>query len=254
MDKEKVAIFVDYAYLNRDVRGKGYHFDYQNVLDYMGEGRMLSDAYGYVFINPRSEHRLDRDIEELWRAGYMVQTKMGSINGGLYHCNFEVEITMDVLRVVQQVKPDIIVLVTDDTDFVPLIQEVRKAGVRVEVAGFEESVDEELVLKCSGFIDLGVYYESYLAAQKTEPSEEHLEKAYQDLIQSQENDLQEVLEEEAAVIREQEQETLLEGHEDDEMSVPPYDDVEDRSDESHKSDALKVAVFEQEGEESHGDY
>jgi hypothetical protein len=82
-----------------------------------------------------------------------------------------------------------------------------------------------------------------------------MEKAYQELIQSQENDLHEVFEEEAAVIRGQEEDALLEGdHEDDETSVPPYDSVDDRSDESNKSDELKVAVFENEGEEGHGDY
>src|SRR6266566_8531159 len=62
----------------------------------------------------------DGVIEELWRSGYIVNTKVGTIAGGTYKCNFDVEITMDILRVVYQVKPDIIVLASGDSDFVSL--------------------------------------------------------------------------------------------------------------------------------------
>jgi uncharacterized LabA/DUF88 family protein len=182
---EKVVFFLDYANINRAAREKRYRLDYQDLLNYVGEDRFLVDAYCYVPINPRNEHRLDGEIEELWRAGYLVTTKIGTIAGGTYKCNFDVEIAMDVLRVVYQVKPDIIVLASGDSDFVSLIQEVRKAGVRVEVAAFEETAGADVRLKCSGFIDLAVYYDAYLAAQSDEPGEESTEEQYKDLIQAQ---------------------------------------------------------------------
>jgi ABC-type branched-subunit amino acid transport system substrate-binding protein len=90
-----------------------------------------------------------------------------------------------VLKVVYQVRPDIIVLASGDADFVPLIQEVRKSGVRVEVAAFEEAAGAGTLLKCSGFIDLAVYYEDYLAAQNSEQNEDSIEEQYKNLIQSQ---------------------------------------------------------------------
>lgn len=189
MDKEKVVFFLDYANINRAAREKSYRLDYHDLLQYVDENRFLIDAHCYVPINPRSEHRLDGDIEELWRSGYIVTTKRGSIAGETYKCNFDVEITMDVLKVVYQVKPDIIVLATGDADFVTLIQEVRKSGVRVEVAAFPETAGRDILLKCSGFIDLDVYYEGYLAAQNGDQGEGGMEEQYTDLIQSQEDDL-----------------------------------------------------------------
>ncbi len=147
--------------------------------------RFLIDAYCYVPINPRNEHRLDGEIEDLWRSGYLVTTKVGNIAGGTYKCNFDVEITMDVVKAVYQVKPDIIVLASGDADFVPLIQEVRKAGIRVEVAAFVETAGAETLLKCSGFINLAVYYAGYLAAQASEADEERVAEPFDDLIQSQ---------------------------------------------------------------------
>jgi uncharacterized LabA/DUF88 family protein len=185
MEKEKVVFFLDYANINRAAREKRYRLDYHDLLQYVGEERFLIDAHCYVPINPRNEHRLDGEIEELWRSGYIVTTKMGTIAGGTYKCNFDVEITMDMLKAMYQVKPDIIVLASGDSDFVSLIQEVRKSGVRVEVAAFEETAGTDIMLKCSGFIDLAVYYEGHLAAQNGEQAENSIAEQYKNLIQSQ---------------------------------------------------------------------
>jgi len=189
MEKEKVVFFLDYANINRAAREKRYRLDYQDLLHYVGEGRFLLDAHCYVPINPRNEHRLDAVVEELWGSGYIVTTKMGTIAGGTYKCNFDVEITMDVLKVAYQMKPDIIVLASGDSDFTTLILEVRKSGVRVEVAAFPETAGAGILSKCSGFIDLAVYYDTYLAAQSEEPGEERIEEQYKDLIQSQNDEV-----------------------------------------------------------------
>ena len=190
MEKEKVVFFLDYANINRAAREKRYRMDYADLLHYAGEQRFLIEAYCYVPINPRNEHRLDGEIEELWRSGYIVNTKLGTIAGGTYKCNFDVEIAMDVLRVVYQVKPDILVLATGDSDFIPLIQEVRRAGVRVEVAAFVETAGTDILLKASGFINLAVYYESFLAAQDGDQRADSIEEEqFKDLIQAQTSDL-----------------------------------------------------------------
>lgn len=185
---EKVVFFLDYANVNRGAREKRLRMDYRDLLEYVGEDRFLVDAHCYIPINPRNEHRLDGVIEELWRAGYIVTTKVGTIAGGTYKCNFDVEITMDILKVVYQVKPDIIVLASGDSDFLALIQEVRKSGIRVEVAAFEETAGADIMSKCSGFIDLSVYYDSYLASLNGEQEEETLTDQYKDLIKSQNGD------------------------------------------------------------------
>jgi uncharacterized LabA/DUF88 family protein len=190
MEKEKVVFFLDYANINRAAREKRYRMDYAHLLHYVGEQRFLVEAYCYVPINPRNEHRLDGEIEELWRSGYIVNTKLGTIAGGTYKCNFDVEIAMDVLRVVYQVKPDILVLATGDSDFIPLIQEVRRAGVRVEVAAFVETAGTDILLKSSGFINLAVYYDNYLAAQDSDQRADSIEEEQlKELIQSQASEL-----------------------------------------------------------------
>ena len=192
-EKEKVVFFVDYTSIARAAREKRYHLDYDDLLHYIGEDRFLVDAYCYVPINPRNEHRLDGNIEELWRSGYIVTTKQGTVAGKTYLCNFAVEIAMDVYKVVQQIKPDILVLATSNLDFLALIQDVRKSGIRVEVAAFEETIPLDMQLKCSGFINLTEYYEGYLsaqlAAQHAVQEEDSVEEQYRSLVQVQERDM-----------------------------------------------------------------
>jgi hypothetical protein len=91
----------------------------------------------------------------------VVHTKVGTIRDNSYKCNLDIEITMDILRVGYQSKPEIIVLASGDIDFVPLILELRHNGIRVEVAALENTAAREIVLKCSGFISLDRYYEEY---------------------------------------------------------------------------------------------
>jgi uncharacterized LabA/DUF88 family protein len=254
MDKEKVVFFLDYANINRAAREKRLHLDYHDLLQYVGEQRFLLDAHCYVPINPRNEHRRDAVIEELWRSGYLVTTKMGTIAGGTYKCNFDVEITMDILKSISQMKPDIIVLASGDADFAPLIQEIRKSGVRVEVAAFEETAGADILLKCSGFIDLAMYYEGYLASQDDEKDEVERTEQYKDLIQSQngEQDGEHLVELDQGMIPlqeckldENEGPSLLDQGTD-ERPVSATDDKEELG--------LYVRIDEQKGDDSYGDH
>jgi len=173
---ERIVFFLDYANINRSAQDKGIQINYEHLLQYIAEGRFLIDAHSYVPIDPRNPHFMDRVIEELWSSGYIVNTKEGSIAGDNYKCDFDVEITMDILKVIYQVKPDIIVLGTGDSDFIPVVKEVRKSGFRIEIASFISSASRELILKCSGFISLDKYCEESLAEYDEEENPENIDE------------------------------------------------------------------------------
>lgn len=155
---EKIIVFNDYANSQRGFQGFGFQPDFGEVLDYLSDGRFLVEAHAYVPIDPRNPHGKDREIEDLWRCGYMVHSKVGMPAGDTYKCDFDVEITMDLMRAAEIARPDIVVLISGDKDFIPVILELRKRGIRVEVAAFPEiNAAREVMLKASGFIDLGEY-------------------------------------------------------------------------------------------------
>jgi len=163
MTKEKIVVFMDYANINRSACDNNYYLDYADLLEYLAGGRFLVDAHCYVPIDPRNEHKLDKEILHLWNSGYLVNTKVGKIIGDSYKCDFDIELTMDLLRIAYQVKPDIIVLASGDIDFIPVILELRRNGIRVEVASFERAISNDVLQKASGFINLDTYYNEYLS-------------------------------------------------------------------------------------------
>jgi len=157
---ERIVIFNDYANTNAAFKQYKVEPDYGNLMDYISDGRFMVEAHAYVPIDPRNPNVRDRDIERLWGDGWLVHTKLGSFAGETYKCDFDVEITLDLMRTAEIVKPDIIVLLSGDKDFIPVILELRKRGIRVEVAAFPTiNAAREVILKASGFIDLSQYVE-----------------------------------------------------------------------------------------------
>jgi uncharacterized LabA/DUF88 family protein len=167
---EKIIVFNDYANSQRGFQEYGCRPDCGDLLDYLAEGRFLVEAHAYVPIDPRHPTGRDGEIESLWQAGYLVHQKVGTPAGDGYKCDFDVEITLDLMRAAEIARPDIVVLASGDKDFVPAVLELRKRGIRVEVAAFPRlNAARELVLKASGFIDLGLYVDELLEPPEQEP-------------------------------------------------------------------------------------
>ena len=97
---------------------------------------------------------MDYEIQQLWDQGFIVKSKVGTIAGNSYKCDFDVEITLDMVRASFDMRPDLVVLVSGDSDFMPVVLELRNKGIRVEVAAFGHSMSGLLRHRCSGYINL----------------------------------------------------------------------------------------------------
>lgn len=155
---ERIVIFNDYANIEASFQQQGHRLDQADLLDYLSEGRFLVEAHVFVPIDPRNPRGRDAVIENLWGFGYLVHDKIGTPVGDSYRCNFDVEITLELMRTAEIVKPDIIVLLSGDKDLIPAILELRRRGIRVEIGAFPgHNAGQEIMLKGSGFIDLERY-------------------------------------------------------------------------------------------------
>ena len=168
----RVAVFVDYANINRSASEQGMRLNYEDFLSYLVADRYLVEAIAYMPIDPRSPTASDAAIEELWLASYFVKTKVGKQTDESYKCNVDVEMTIDMLNAALDMDIDIVVLVSGDGDFVPVVEYLRGRGIRVEVCGFESTMARELILKCSGYIDVDHYANSQYEADEAEGTEE----------------------------------------------------------------------------------
>jgi len=164
---EKCVLFIDYANLNCGFEQYGVRADYADLIEYAGTGRFVVENHVFVPIDPRLPHGRDAAIERLWQAGCLVHSKIGTQAGDTYRCDFDIEMTLEIMRIAEFVKPDIIVLGSGDKNFIPVVLELRRRGIRVEIAAFAGvNASRELILKSSGFIDLGIYLDEWHEKEK----------------------------------------------------------------------------------------
>ena len=177
--EKKVAVFLDYANVDASLHCLGHQLDPGELLHYLAdeaEGRSLMSAFAYVPIDPRREHAQDETISELWQSGYIVKSKIGTIAGDSYKCNLDVEMAMDITRVAYESRPDIVVLVSGDNDFLPIVLDLRGKGIRVEVAAFNVALSSQLASRSSGSILLDALLPVEESANPNTQEENHSEQ------------------------------------------------------------------------------
>lgn len=172
---QRVAVFVDYANINRSASDHRVHLDYSDLLEYLVANRRLVEAIAYVPIDPNQPHGRDAECETLWLAHYFVKTKLGKQTESSYKCNVDVEMTIDMLNAALDMNIDTVILVSGDGDFMPVVAYLRSRGIRVEVCGFRANTSRELMLKSSGYIDMQIYLEETTQEDQVEPVEENYE-------------------------------------------------------------------------------
>lgn len=87
--------------------------------------------------------------------------KEGKTKGDDYETNIDIVMAMDAIELALEVRPDIVVLVTGDSDFAYLAEKLRRRGMRVEVASVEQSLGNDLKVAASSIVDLIGVFDSF---------------------------------------------------------------------------------------------
>ncbi|MBN1954083.1 MAG: NYN domain-containing protein [Anaerolineae bacterium] len=157
LTNERVVVFIDYHNTLHALRRVGQQIDLVALRDYLAEGRHLIETFLYIATHPLPERQMaDREtLNHLQRHGFLIRSKMGQLlpNGRL-KCDFDLEMALDVQEFTSRVHTHIVVLVTGDGDFTPLVERLRRQGIRVEVASVSGSIAASLRAMANGFVDL----------------------------------------------------------------------------------------------------
>jgi uncharacterized LabA/DUF88 family protein len=115
-------------------------------------------------------------FEALEKAGLELRMKDLQIYaGGLKKGDWDVGLTVDVIRMMPFL--DVIILVTGDGDYIPLVNYVKWAGGRVvEIASFRRSASSKLVEAADEFINIetlprAIMKPRYVTRNKREPQQ-----------------------------------------------------------------------------------
>lgn len=158
---QRVGVFVDVQNLYYSARALyGSKVNFKEILKEAVRGRSLIRAIAYVIRAGIEEEQSFFDV--LQGMGYEVKAKdLQVFPGGHKKGDWDIGIAMDAIELAP--KLDVVVLVSGDGDFTPLVEHLRRAlGCRVEVMAFGRSCSSALKQAADEFIDLDRSPERFL--------------------------------------------------------------------------------------------
>ena len=150
---QRVGIFVDVQNMYYSAKNLfDAKVNFGKVLDEAVQGRQLVRAIAYVVSGPQSED--DKFFTALEKIGFEVKTRALQVFlGGAKKGDWDVGICMDAIRQAQ--KLDVVILVSGDGDFVPLVSYLKYSeGCIVEVMAFGQTTSTKLKEEADVFTDL----------------------------------------------------------------------------------------------------
>jgi uncharacterized LabA/DUF88 family protein len=92
-------------------------------------------------------------FEALRNNGIEVKSKeLQEFNSGVKKGDWDVGITVDIIRMLDML--DVIVIVSGDGDYIPLVHFIQSRGRIVQVASFRETTSSNLVSACDEYLNL----------------------------------------------------------------------------------------------------
>ncbi len=156
---ERVGVFVDVANLLYSARTLRMTVDFGKLLDFLRGNRRLVRAHAYCPTSPQPGDE-QMFLQAVKGLGYRITTKnYKTFSSGAKKADLDLDLCMDVVRLVDGKAVDCIVLVSGDSDFMPMLDYCSDHGVRVEVAAFDEAMSATLRQSCDLFINLSMLEE-----------------------------------------------------------------------------------------------
>ncbi len=152
--EQRVGIFIDVQNLYHSSKNLFQsRVNYKELIKELVSGRKLIRSVGYVVKTDSTEGEASF-FDALTKAG--VELRMKDIQifpGGIKKADWDVGMAVDAIRMSSFL--DVVILVTGDGDFIPLVEYLKwGTGRIVEVAAFERSTSSKLKEVADKFINL----------------------------------------------------------------------------------------------------
>jgi uncharacterized LabA/DUF88 family protein len=178
--RQRVLVLVDESNVGSSVRTAGRGLDWLKLRDFLSgqnTGRELIEMVVYAGLPPamsiwqEERDKKNKFMQWLRANGFMVVTKDGSpAEEGRYKANVDVMMAIDALELSVEMQPDVVILVTGDTDFAYLAIKLRRRGIRVEVASVSQNLGNILRSAANEVIDLAPLFQTFEMIKIQEPA------------------------------------------------------------------------------------
>jgi uncharacterized LabA/DUF88 family protein len=164
----RVLVLVDESNVTSSAKASNRKLDWLKLRDHLVNERELIEMVIYAGLPPAmAEWQAERDkknkfLHWLRSNGFLVVTKDGSPGADThYKANVDVLMAIDAVELSVEMKPDVVVLVTGDADFAHLALQLRRRGIRVEVASIAQTLGAGLKTSANEIIDLAPLLETF---------------------------------------------------------------------------------------------
>jgi uncharacterized LabA/DUF88 family protein len=157
---QRVAVLIDVQNLYHSAKNiYGAKVNFGEILNTAVSDRNLVRAFAYVIRTKSGEEK--SFFNALTKLGIETRVKdLQEFYGGQKKADWDVGIVIDAIRIAPSL--DVLVIVSGDGDFIPLVDYLKNQGKRVEVIAFGKSSSGVLKESADEFIDLGKESEKYL--------------------------------------------------------------------------------------------
>lgn len=148
----RVGVFVDVQNMYHSAKNiYNSRVNFGELLKTAVGGRELVRALAYVVKSDTAEEKAFFDALE--KAGFELKMKdLQIFPGGMKKGDWDVGVAIDAISLSKQL--DVVVIVSGDGDFIPLVEYLQFSGLIVEVVGFERSTSAKLIEATNNFVDL----------------------------------------------------------------------------------------------------
>jgi len=151
--EQRVGVLVDASNMYHSAKNLyGKRVNYKEVLKTAVAGRKLIRATAYV-IKTETDEGINF-FEALHQQGFEVKMKdLQIFASGMKKADWDVGISVDAIKMAP--KLDVLILVTGDGDYLPLIEYLQTTtGCLVEVMAFKKTASAKLQEKADDFVNL----------------------------------------------------------------------------------------------------
>lgn len=148
----RVGVFVDVQNMYHSAKNLyGSRVNFRELLKLVVGPRELVRAVAYVVKSDTEEERAF--FEALEKSGFELKIKdLQIFPGGMKKGDWDVGLAIDAISLSKQL--DVVIIISGDGDFEPLVNYLKYSGLVVEAAGFRRSTSARLVEVANNFIDL----------------------------------------------------------------------------------------------------
>ncbi|MFB6212532.1 MAG: NYN domain-containing protein [Candidatus Magasanikbacteria bacterium] len=151
---QRVGIFVDVQNIYHSAKNlHNARVNFSNLLEGLVGDRDLIRSVAYVV---KSDSTLGEKsfFEALEKAGFELRIKdLKVYSSGVKKADWDVGMAVDAIRIAKDL--DVVILVTGDGDFIPLVEYLKWGlGKQIEVAAFEKATSSNLKETADRFIEI----------------------------------------------------------------------------------------------------